>query len=331
MRAGRTKVSEQTPPDDHAAVLGLVPEFTADEVAERSGLPVDQARRIWRILGFPEHGDERAFTQADVDALSVVVGLLGDDLFDLDLVLNVARGVGLTMARLADWEVGALVQRVDEAYDAAGVPGSPAATAAWLTAEYGESFERLLIHVWRRHLSAAITRMESMRAIADDPHTTDVTVGFADIVGFTALSNELTRQRIGDLVEIFETRCGDVIAGQNGRLIKSMGDAVLFVNDDPMRAFATAEGIITVIGRDPRMPDVRVGLASGSVVLRLGDVFGPPVNLAARLTQVARRNRIIVDHATAALLPDDEIDARPLPARPVRGFGVLEPVAVRRQ
>ena len=86
-------------------------------------------------------------------------------------------------------------------------------------------------------------------------------------------------------------------------MIKSLGDSVLFVNDDPIAAYDIAEGIIDVVGRDPRMPDVRVGLATGDVVMRLGDVFGPPVNLAARLTAVARRNRIIVDQATADLLP----------------------------
>ena len=105
---------------------------------------------------------------------------------------------------------------------------------------------------------------------------------------------------------------------------------MLFVNDDPIRAYDTAEGIINVIGRDTRMPDVRVGLASGDVVMRLGDVFGPPVNMAARLTAVARRNRIIIDAATAELLPADQFETRRLPARPVRGFGLIEPVAVRR-
>jgi len=144
------------------------------------------------------------------------------------------------------------------------------------------------------------------------------------------LTNRLDHDRIGDLVEIFESRCADVVAGQRGRVIKSLGDAVLFVNEDPIRAYDTAEGIIAVIGRDQRMPDVRVGLSTGSVVTRLGDVFGPPVNLAARLTGVARRNRIIVDGATAERLPEDQFEARPLPARPVRGFGLVEPVAVRR-
>ena len=149
-------------------------------------------------------------------------------------------------------------------------------------------------------------------------------------MSFTALSNELSREKIGDLVEVFEARCGDVIAANGGRLIKSMGDAVLFVNEDALGAFETAEGIIKVVGRDKRMPDVRIGLATGSVVMRLGDVFGPPVNLAARLTAVARRNRVIVDHDTADLLPKDQIETRPLPARPMRGFGVMEPLTARR-
>lgn len=315
--------------DPELTFLGEEPQLTAADVADRAGIPLEKARRLWRTLGFPEHGDARAYTDADVAALRLMVDLLGEGIIDFDIALNVARGVGLSMSRLADWEVGELVHHVDEAFVEQG--GSEDGNASdWVTERFGSRFEELLIYAWRRHLSAAVARMQSVRAIDADPHTTDLSVGFADIVGFTALSNEVSRDRIGELVEIFEARCGDVITREQGRLIKSMGDAVLFVNDDPLAAFSTAEGIINVIGRDPRMPDVRVGLATGGVVLRLGDVFGPPVNLAARLTQVARRNRIIVDHATADLLPADQIESRPLPPRPVRGFGVVEPVAVRR-
>ncbi len=315
--------------DPGLTFLGEEPQLTAAEVAERAGLPLGQARRLWRTLGFPEHGEARAYTEADVEALRLMADLLGQGVIGFDVALNVARGVGLSMARLADWEVGELVHHVDDAFAQQGGEEGGDATA-WVLERFGTRFEELLLYSWRRHLAAAVARMQSVRAVDSDPHTTDLSVGFADIVGFTALSNEVTRERIGELVEIFEARCGDVIAREQGRLIKSMGDAVLYVNDDPLAAFRTAEGIINVIGRDPRMPDVRVGLASGGVVLRLGDVFGPPVNLAARLTQVARRNRIIVDHATADLLPADQIESRPLPPRPVRGFGVVEPVAVRR-
>ncbi len=329
-----TKVSDLEHPGGRGVEQPLFgPELTltAADVAARAGLSERQARRLWRTLGFPERGDERAYNEGDVAAISALAEMIADGLLDFDLALNVVRGAGLSMARLADWEVGALIQRIEEVYsESVGPGGSPTEATRWALDEYGERFESVLLYAWRSHLSAAIARLESMRALAADPHTTDLTVGFADIVSFTALSNELTREKIGDLVEVFEARCGDVIAVNGGRLIKSLGDAVLFVNENAVSAFATAEGIIKVVGRDKRMPDVRLGLATGSVVMRLGDVYGPPVNLAARLTQVARRNRVIVDHATADLLPADQVESRPLPPRPMRGFGVIEPLAARR-
>ncbi|WP_370247728.1 adenylate/guanylate cyclase domain-containing protein [Nocardioides sp.] len=309
------------------AILGEEPSLTAEELAGASGTTVDHARRLWRALGLPEADQARAFTPADADAIRRLTAPINEGLIDLDLAVALTRALGQTMARLADWEASALVHRVEELEQASG--GTRMETAQDLLDGLGANFEQLLIYAWRRHLAAAVTRI--MAVGEADPNTVPLTVGFADIVSFTALSNELSRERIGDLVELFESRCADVVAAQRGRIIKSLGDSVLFVNDDPVRAYDTAEGIITVIGRDSRMPDVRVGLASGSVVTRLGDVFGPPVNMAARLTNVARRNRIIIDAETAALLPPDQFETRRLPARPVRGFGLVEPVAVRRQ
>ncbi|MEX0428317.1 adenylate/guanylate cyclase domain-containing protein [Nocardioides sp. DS6] len=308
--------------------------LTADEVAARAGVSLELAKRLWRALGFPEvPDDEPFFDQQDVEAVDVLKSVVDAGVIDFDLSVNLARGMGQTMARLSDWEVSALLHREEqlkadgdgEARDPRAVVGAAVATAA----EFSATFEDLLVYAWRRHLRAALARAEASTG-AEDLGTTQLSVGFADIVSFTALSNTLTEEKIGDLVELFESRCADVVAVQRGRIIKSLGDSVLFVNDDPIAAYDTAEGIINVIGRDPRMPDVRVGLASGSVVTRLGDVFGPPVNMAARLTAVARRNRIIIDDATAALLPEDQFETRRLAARPVRGFGIVEPVAVRR-
>jgi adenylate cyclase len=194
----------------------------------------------------------------------------------------------------------------------------------------GVPFEQLLIYSWRRHLAAAVGRVEALGAADEDLHTTQVTVGFADLVSFTALSNEMDEDRLADMVEIFESRCADVVAGRHGRVIKTLGDSVLFVSEDPVKAMQIALTIIDVIGNDNRLPDVRVGLATGSVIMRLGDVFGPPVNMAARLTRVARRNRVITDRETAEMLPPDQFQTRALPERPVRGFGLIEPYTVRR-
>jgi len=325
---------EPDEPDEAAesvarAILGEEPTFSADDVAARTGVSVEDARRLWRALGFPEHGSERAFNRSDVEAVSTLVSGVASGLIDFDLAVTLTRAVGQTMARLADWEVAALVPRVEE-LEAEQDAGTRLDAARQLLEDFGGPFEELLIYAWRRHLAAAVARVEALNANEEDLNTSQVSVGFADIVSFTALSNDIARERIGDLVEVFESRCSDVVARNSGRVIKSIGDSVLFVNDDPIRAYDTAEGIITVIGRDKRMPDVRVGLASGTVVMRMGDVFGPPVNMAARLTQVARRNRIIIDAATARLLPEEQFETRRLPARPMRGFGILEPVAVRR-
>lgn len=305
-------------------ILGQDAQFTADELAEHASVDVDITRRLWRALGFPEYAeDEVAFTKADADALTLLQETVDEGSIDLDTALNLTRAVGTTMARLADWEVGALAALL------AHVEGDRVAAAMEMLEKVGAPFQHLMLYAWRRHLAAAAARVEEFGP-DDEIKTTQVTVGFADIVAFSALSNEIGEERVGDLVEVFESRCHDVVSTHRGRVIKSLGDSVLFVTEDAVHALDIAEGIIQVIGRDPRMPDVRVGLSSGGVVMRMGDVFGPSVNLAARLTGVARRNRVIVDEATASLLPADAFDTRKLPARPLRGFGLVEPIAVRR-
>ena len=313
------------------AILGQSPALTSGEVADAVGVPLDQARRLWRALGFPEAGDDaQAFTESDLHALSTIIGAVDQGAIDLDTAVRLTRAVGQTMARLADWQVATLSARVEELEAGDEATGSRIGSALRLTEQVGIPFESLLVYSWRRHLAAAVARVEALGANDDDLHTTRVTVGFADLVRFTALSNQLDEDQIGDIIEIFESRCADVVAAQHGRVIKTLGDSVLFVSVDPVRAMDIAVGIVEVIGHDSRLPDVRIGLSTGSVIMQLGDVFGPPVNMAARLTAVARRNRVITDPATAELLPPSRFDSRPLPPRPLRGFDIVEPVAVRR-
>src|SRR4051794_14410132 len=220
------------PEDLETAILGQAPAFNANEVAEQTGASVGEARRLWRALGFPEHGLETAFTGADADALSTLLGMVRAGLIDFDMAVNLTRALGQTMARLADWEVATLAQRVEELESGDEATGSRLGSALRLLEETQEPFEELLVYVWRRHLAAAVARLEALRANEEDLNTVQLTVGFADIVSFTALSNRLTEERIGDLVELFESRCADVVASRRGRVIKSIGDSVLFVSDN---------------------------------------------------------------------------------------------------
>jgi adenylate cyclase len=321
---------DDRPPRLENAILDAVPQLTSVDVAAAAGVTLEEARRLWRALGFPDAGAHPAFTEADLGALSTLVGAVREGAIDFDTAVRLTRAVGQTMARLADWQVATLSARAEQVDTGEQAAGSRVDGAVRLAERVSAPFEQLLLYAWRRHLSAAVGRVGALGANDEDLHTVEVTVGFADLVSFTALSNEMDEDRIGDLVEVFESRCADVVAARRGRVIKTLGDSVLFVTERPTTAMEVGLSIIEVIGNDARLPDVKIGLSTGAVVMRLGDVFGPPVNMAARLTVIARRNRVIADPATAALLPADEYETRPLPPRPLRGFGVVEPVAVRR-
>ncbi len=248
------------------AILGQTPDLTNDAVALAAGVPIDQARRLWRALGFPDLGEEAAFTDGDLHALSTVLGAVDKGAIDFETAVRLTRAVGQTMAKLADWQVATLSARVEQLEAGEQATGSRIGSALRLTEQVGIPFEKLLVYSWRRHLAAAVARVEALGARDSDLHTTQVTVGFADLVSFTALSNEMSEDRIGSMVEIFESRCADVVAARSGRVIKTLGDSVLFVSGDPVRAMDIGLSIVEVIGHDNRLPDVRIGLSTGSTM-----------------------------------------------------------------
>lgn len=300
--------------------------LTNAEVAERGGLTLDRTSQLWRNLGFPDPGNEPVFGEADVEAVSIVASTIKYGVMDERTVFRLTRALGQTMAKLADWEVSILVDQL-ETDVADGRSENRLDAAVSLAIAATPRFDRLMLHVWHRHLAAAAMRLETQGAADEELLTTTMSVGFADMTRFTSLSNRLDQVELAAVVEDFETRCGDIVTAGGARIIKTMGDAMLFVHHDPAQATRISLDVVTGIGSRPNLPDVRVGLATGSVISRLGDVFGPPVNLASRLSDVARANRVLVDRTTADALVDD-FDTRVLPPRPIRGFGNLSPITV---
>lgn len=310
------------------------PHRTTAELADACGLTTSEVRRLWWALGLPDAGDDAVWTEEDLAALR---GLRATGL-GADTMTRLARAIGQGVGRIADWQVAAVVS--DRHGDAAAV-----------LRDARPALESLVAVAWRRHLEIGLARFEAevehsrlvhehADATGDDPggvpdapeheQSLDLTVGFVDMVNFSGLSATLDVHRIGDLVEVFEARAADVVAAHDGRLVKTIGDAVLFVTEDAAAGARIAFDLVEVIGRDARLPDVRLGLASGPVVSRLGDVFGAPVNLASRLTALARRNRVLTEERTVARLPRTGFAVRRLTARPVRGFGLVEPIALGR-
>jgi adenylate cyclase len=312
-------------------ILGGRPNLTVDDIVADGKVSLDLARRLWRALGFPDARGARAFTAADSRAIQLLTSLVDDKQLDTDTAIKLTRAVGHTMARLADWQVATLSEYIEDLEQTGRGTGSRLDTGLEVLRAVEPSFEELLLYAWRRHLAAAVGRIEALGAEDSDLHTLVVTVGFADLVSFTQVANGIDGARLAGLVEDFESACADVVTAGGGRVIKTLGDSVLFIAGGPRQGVDIACDIVERIGGDSAMPDVHVGIATGSVVMRLGDVFGSPVNLASRLTGIARRNRVICDVVTAAAVTGTKGYAtRSMTEREIRGFGTVQPVSIRR-
>jgi len=190
------------------------------------------------------------------------------------------------------------------------------------------AMERLQTYVWRRHLAAAAGRA---MAGSDEVARGVRAVGFADIVSFTRLTRRLTEAELGQLIERFEGMAADVVALNGGRVIKSIGDEVLFVTDTAAQGAAVALALQDAVTADAELPELRIGLAYGTILIRLGDVYGEVVNLAARLTTEFKPGRVLADRELAAALDGHPSYAiHRLRRVAVRGYRHLVPYAIQR-
>ena len=309
-------------------LLGGPRTMTRGELHERTGLTAEHTARLWSALGFPATPDDlRGFTEADIDALELSGRLLDEDTFDEAEELAVARALGQGLGRLAEWQAN-LVRRTIAGSGAADPDAVVAAVESLVP-----TLERLQSYVWRRHLAVTAGRMLSVLARPDGegPEENRVVVGFADIVGFTALSRKIDETELRSLLERFETVCTEVVARRRGRIVKTLGDEILFVCD-------RVEDAVDIAFRlHDQVPDagdrlaLRVGLALGDVLPRYGDVYGPVVNIASRLTSEARPGSVLVDEDLTDAIREADLDVeiRAVPQLSVRGYRHLRPHVIR--
>ena len=155
------------------------------------------------------------------------------------------------------------------------------------------------------------------------------TVGFADIASFTRLARVLGEGELAAMVEAFETGAADVVAAHGGRLVKTLGDEVMFVAPSADAGVAIAQALHGLPGPDGRPMRLRIGLATGRLVTLMGDYYGQTVNLASRLTAAARPGGTLMDPATEDALVDSAgVVLRRLRPRALRGLGIVRPTAV---
>lgn len=301
------------------------------DVSERGRVSPEQTARLWSALGFPRVPDDvTAFAQTDLDALELVQELLGDDALDEAEALAIARTLGQSMARLAEWQAN-LLRRTIADHDSADDPDAVVDSVRTLV----PLLEKLQAYTWRRHLSVTAGRMMSAIAVEESDDTgraTTTTVGFADLVGFTSMSRQVDADELRSLLERFEGVSTDVVSRHGGRIVKTLGDEVLFVCSDVRSALDIAFDLHENVPDDDDRLTLRIGLAHGEVLPRYGDVYGPVVNIASRLTSHARPGTTLLDDDLTDAVRELGLDVelRSVPPLSVRGYKHLKPHVVRR-
>ncbi|WP_323099281.1 adenylate/guanylate cyclase domain-containing protein [Intrasporangium sp. YIM S08009] len=336
---------ERSTRDYTEQLLGRPLELRRRDVSRGAEVSLLSARRFWHALGFPVvDTDDELFTEADQRALTAVAGIVRDGLLDETTALAMTRAFARSTDRLAGWQSQLIAEAVESEWSAAhahdehdagesrAVPGiETAEETARRLAALTDRLEPLLVYAWRRHLSATVSRM-----LADaDPESYGLTkmrsVGFADLVNFTALVRRMSERDLARLVSRFEALSADVITAHGGRLIKTVGDEVLFTTVGVAPAAAIALDLVETMTEDDVLPDVRCGMARGPIISRLGDVFGTTVNRASRLTAVAQAGTVLVDATLArelAAMSGFELTGQR--RRILRGVGPVTPSLLRR-
>lgn len=287
------------------ALAGPGRRYTPREISKISGLDLDLVQRFSAALGVPYPGpDEQTATEADLEAVC-----RAKDLRDAGLpeegMLQVARTIGMAMARIAEANreltVRTLMQPGDTERDLAR---RFAEAAEYMLPLFGPTLNyafqaHMLEQVRRDVIGAADLASGEIRG------TVERGVCFADLVEFTRLGEEIAPEELGSVAGRFEEMATEVVEPPV-RLVKMIGDAAMLVSAEVEPLFDAALNLIAMgEGEGEEFPVLRAGLSYGPTLAQSGDYYGRAVNLASRITGIARPGSVLVDAAAKEAAGDD--------------------------
>lgn len=310
-----------------AAFRTLRPEegrCTFREAAERAGVEHGFALRVWRAAGFPDpRPHERRFSERDVAMLSLARTL--QRLVGTDLVVQLMRTIGESTARIAEAEVALLRANIEAPLVAEQQLVAVAQAYVTVAQQVLPRVVDAIDTLHRHHIEMIGRRYSDAGTVPSAANVAYLAVGFADLAGYTGLSQELDPAELGSMLSVFEGVTGDVIAAAGAHVVKRIGDAVMFITSAPGVACSVALELLDSCA-EQRLPRLRIGLAFGEVILRQGDFHGRTVNLAARLVAAGEPGVILTDQSLASRLRrlDDRLSFHPAGRYTLAGFA--EPI-----
>lgn len=311
--------------DDQVALLAAIDRslfpsggsvYTAADLAAQAGVDVEIADRLWRAMGFTSQPEDRAlFRDEDLAALRQAGEALARGI-PLDGIIYQTRVMAAAMARVAEVASDGILEQVNQLRAAHSTDEQVNDTLGELD---GANTERLLGYFYRRQLEAALWRKLARPWQTDSPA---LTVGFVDLVRFTAVTEGFADEELSELVDRFELMVHDAVTARGGRIVKMIGDEVMFVADEPADGVDIALDLVRQLQDDRSVPPARAGLDYGPVVAHGGDYFGPTVNTAARIVDVARPSSVVTSESLrVALSQRPDLTWRRLPPKRLKGVG----------
>ena len=269
-----------------------------EEAAARAGLEPEESAAVWRALGLPDPTVSSARVSASQIETLQILGEFGRRL-GTETTLQLARVIGGSVAQIAEAIVDSFRIKVEMPRHSAGDPYPDvvedyASTAAMAIPALG----RAITDVLCAHLvsvSGSTWGLDPERATV----TRERTVGFADLVGYTASARGASPAALAGMISRFEAHVAEVVARFGGRVVKLIGDEAMFVVGDPVVGCELALDLQRTLAQDTELPPVRIGLAAGPVVSHHGDYYGDVVNLAARLVKAAEPGEVLVSEPLA--------------------------------
>ncbi|AXV05543.1 Adenylate cyclase [Euzebya pacifica] len=310
---------------DH--LIGGGRDFTREEAAGRAGLSLHVAETIDRVAGV---GDDARYSESGIHHLALIARLLQvlpeeEVLEQIRADIPILRALALrTLDTARTVFIDAARRDHPDPVDAGVALSEVAKPLLDLSSELvGASYRRVILELMTSDIV-----VESLRS---EGETVDVAVGFVDVVGYTSLSARVDPSGLDEVLTRFESDCQAVVEAHPAvSLVKFMGDAGMFVALDPVELATALFGLVSDRADDDEESiPTSAGIAHGPALLRGGDYFGPPVNEAARLTDLARRHSVLVSDQLKEPLSGD-FDLRRLAPVSLHGIGRRRPYALRR-
>lgn len=290
-----------------------------DEVAAAAGLGVDQLRRVIAAAGLKVADDD--FRDADRETFGLFA--LGTDLFGEEPLLRFTRVMGAALAGVADAALSLFLVAVEDPSLREGISPLDRARQTEDATAALDAIPPVLGGLFRSHVQLAIQRQRASSLYDYAPSAFRLAIGFVDLVGFTPLARDMDPGALADLIEQFEMTAHEVVSGRTGRVVKHIGDEVMFTAVDPVDAARIALELVDRFSSHGVRP--HAGIAFGPVVGRGGDFYGPVVNLASRIADIAVPDEILVTgELVEAATGDTALTFEPAGRRQLKGFD--EPV-----